>query len=89
MSEGTQTTTAPNAVVEGGAFTFSVATTLGVASGSVAGRVENYTISGPGLAQIPATERTGTVTLDTNSNASVTVHTLVDLGVLGFKPIST
>ncbi|MFO1159538.1 MAG: DUF4214 domain-containing protein [Reyranellaceae bacterium] len=86
VSEGTQTTTAPNAVVEGGAFTFSVATT-GVASGSVAGRVENYTISGPGLAQIPAAERTGTVTLDANGNASVTVHTLVDLGVLGFKPI--
>ncbi|MFO1157536.1 MAG: hypothetical protein U1E60_01715 [Reyranellaceae bacterium] len=50
ISEGTQTTTNSGPVSEGSAFSFSVATT-GVANGLVEGRVESYTITGPGLAQ--------------------------------------
>jgi hypothetical protein len=84
--QGTQVTTAPASVNEGNAFSFDV-TTSGVAQGSVAGRVETYTITGPGLSHIPAAERTGQVTLDQNGHASVTVHTLVDLGQLGPDPI--
>jgi hypothetical protein len=74
-------------VVEGGAFTIEV-TTTGVAQGSVAGRIETYTITGAGIDHIPAAERTGQITLDANGKASVTVHTLADLGSLGFKPIN-
>ncbi|MFO1162418.1 MAG: hypothetical protein U1E60_26520 [Reyranellaceae bacterium] len=87
VNEGTQTTTAPALVTEGNAFSFDVST-FGVAPGSVAGRVETYTITGPGLAHIPAAERTGQVVLDANGHATVTVHTLADLGNSGTTSIS-
>ncbi|MFO1160137.1 MAG: hypothetical protein U1E60_14945 [Reyranellaceae bacterium] len=62
--------------------------TTGVATGSVEGRVEAYTITGPGTAHIPAAERSGTVTLDANGNATVTVHTLADLAGSGTTSVS-
>ncbi|MFO1160136.1 MAG: hypothetical protein U1E60_14940 [Reyranellaceae bacterium] len=87
VTEGTQATTNTGPVNEGSAFSFSVATT-NVAPGSVAGRVEAYTITGPGLSHIPVAERSGTVTLDASGNATVTVHTLADLGNTGTTSVS-
>ena len=75
LQEGTQTVTAPGTVNEGSSFNFSVSTT-NIAPGSAQGLVETYTITGPGIVQIPVAERSGTVTLDSNGNATVTIHTL-------------
>jgi hypothetical protein len=76
VTAASQTVTAvPNPENEGSTFQFTVSTT-GMAPGSVTGRTENYTITGPGIAQIPANERSGTVTLDANGNAVVTIQTL-------------
>ena len=78
INQGSQVTTNTGPVNEGTAFSFTV-TTTGVAPGSVEGRIESYTLTGPGLAHIPVAERSGTVVLDANGSATVTVHTLTDL----------
>ncbi|MGE0577250.1 DUF4214 domain-containing protein [Reyranella sp.] len=87
VSQGTQVTTNTGPVNEGSAFSFTV-TTSGVAPGSVEGRIESYTLSGAGIDHIPVAERSGTVVLDANGHAAVTVHTLADLGPLGPDPVT-
>jgi hypothetical protein len=54
----------------------------------VEGRIETYVITGAGLDHIPAAERTGQVKIDANGKASVTVHTLADLGSSGSHPVT-
>src|SRR5262249_9592800 len=87
VSEGTQTTTNTGPVSEGSAFSFSVATTGG-ANGSVEGRVEADTVTGPRLARIPVAERSGAVVLDANGNATISVHTIADLAGSGTTTVS-
>ncbi|MFO1084352.1 MAG: hypothetical protein U1E21_07305 [Reyranellaceae bacterium] len=86
VKQGTQTVTAPTTVDEGSAFTFKV-TTTGVAPGSVDGRIETYTITGPGIEHIPVAERSGQLTLDATGSANITVHTLTNLGQTGSNAI--
>jgi hypothetical protein len=61
---------------EGGSVVFTVVTS-GIAGSAVAGQVENWILSGPGSTQVNG-PLSGTVTLDQNGVATITVHTSVD-----------
>jgi hypothetical protein len=77
LTLGSQTVTdntAGKGVNEGSNVNFTV-NTAGVNTSAVAGTVENWTISGPGAAQVQGAH-SGQVTLDANGQAVVTLHTL-------------
>ena len=82
IHNASQTITSPSSVNEGSSIDFTVHTN-GISGALVAGQTESYTlvpvnptVPPTALSQVPAVDRSGTITLDQNGAAVITVHTL-------------